>query len=88
MNTRITISNKTVKAMSVRLKGAYVRGDTRLVRRISILLEVLDAGQNVNAVSEKWAISGACIYEWIRELVLQGVGRLKYQRKGGRQAKL
>ncbi|NJM39491.1 MAG: IS630 family transposase [Anaerolineae bacterium] len=39
-------------------------------------------------MSEKWAISGACIYEWIRELVLQGVGRLKYQRKGGRQAKL
>ena len=88
MNTRITISNKTVKAMSQRLKGAYVRGDTRLVRRISALLEVLDAEQDVSAVSAKWAVSAACIYEWIRELVLQGVASLKYQRKGGRQAKL
>ena len=88
MNTRITISRQTVKVMSLRLKHAYDRGDTRLVRRISALLEVLDAQQDVSAVSDKWAISVGCIYDWIQELILHGVQSLKYQRKGGRSAKL
>ena len=88
MNTRITISRQTVKVMRQRLQHAYDRGDTRLVRRISALLEVLDAKQDVSAVSDKWAISVGCIYDWIQELMLNGVQSLKYQRKGGRCAKL
>ena len=88
MNTRITISRQTVKVMNQRLKHAYDRGDTRLVRRISAVLEVLDARQDVSAVSDKWAISVGCIYDWIQELMLNGVQSLKYQRKGGRSSKL
>lgn len=88
MNMRITISHETVNAMSQRLKVAYTRGDTRLVRRISALLEVLSGGQSVAAVSAKWAISPACLYDWVRELLLRGVDSLRYQRKGGRAPKL
>jgi transposase len=88
VSMRITISRRTVKLMEQRLKQAYERGDTRLVRRISSLLEVLDGKREVNAVSQKWGMSAACIYEWIDELVITGVASLKYQRKGGRQAKL
>ena len=88
MSMRITISHETVKAMSQRLQGAYARGDTRLVRRIGVLLEVLAAGQDVEAVSAQWALSAACIYDWVHELILDGVDSLRYQRKGGRAPKL
>lgn len=88
MNMRITISRQTVKAMSQQLKGAYDRGDTRLVRRISVLLEVLEAGQSVASVSAKWKIGPACIYDWAHELMLNGTASLTYQRKGGRVPKL
>lgn len=88
MNLRITLTRQTVKAMSQRLKRAYDRGDTRLVRRISVLLEVLDAGQSVVAVSAKWKISLACIYDWVHELLVKGSASLAYQRRGGRAPKL
>lgn len=88
MNLRITLSRQTVKAMSQRLKRAYDRGDTRLVRRISVLLEVLDAERSVAAVSDKWKVSPACIYGWVKELIGDGIASLAYQRKGGRAPKL
>lgn len=88
MTMRITISRQTVKAMLERLKGAYQRGDTRLVRRISTLLEVLEVEQPVTAVSTKWGISPGCVYEWVQAVLLHGVASLRYQRKGGRAAKL
>jgi transposase len=88
VNPRITISHETVKTMSERLTVAYQRGDTRLVRRISAVLEVLAAQQSVAAVSAKWVISPACLYEWITALLLDGIQSLRYQRKGGRAPKL
>ena len=88
MSMRITISRQTVKEMMKRLQMAYQRGDTRLVRRISGLLEVLDAQHSVAAVSTKWALSPACLYDWINELMISGMESLKYQRKGGRRPKL
>lgn len=88
MSPRITISRETVKVMIERLKVAYQRGDTRLVRRVSTLLEVVTTEQGVADVSTKWDISPACVYEWVEEFMLNGVGSLKYQRKGGRPSKL
>ena len=88
MTMRITISRQTVKAMSQQLKKAYDRGDTRLVRRIRVMLEVLEVGQSVAAVSATWSISPACIYDWIHELIERGIASLTYQRKGGRAPKL
>jgi hypothetical protein len=41
VNIRIRLSRQTVKAMQARLHQAYDRGDLRLVRRISVLLEYL-----------------------------------------------
>jgi transposase len=74
--------------MIQRLKIAYQRGDTRLVRRISAVLEVLTGPHSVAAVSEKWTCSPACLYEWITEMIVTGIESLRYQRKGGRAPKL
>lgn len=88
MSIRITISRRSVKDLTQKLKIAYSRGDIRLVRRISALLQVLDGEHEVSQVSETWGISDSCIYEWIQEFMLGGIKSLKYQRKAGRHSKL
>lgn len=88
MNVRITISNQTVKGIQTRLIGAYNRGDKRLIRKISVLLEVIESDGDIERVSHKWQISAAIVYEWLRALIQDGVESLKYQRKGGRAPKL
>lgn len=88
MNIRIRLSRQTVKAMQARLHQAYDRGDLRLVRRISVLLEYLTQATPIATLSQKWGIVGSTIYLWLNELVLQGLDSLVYHHAGGRPAKL
>ena len=88
MNARIHLTRPTVKAMQERLHQAYDRGDTRLGRRISVLLEHLLHEIPVAALTECWDVSVPCIYVWLNELLVQGIESLVYQHGGGRPAKL
>lgn len=88
MNIRITLSRPTVKAMRARLQQAYARGDMRLVRRISALLEHLEQQTEVMPLSQRWGFSLSCFYVWLNALILDGVSSLVYQHGGGRPAKL
>ncbi len=88
MNIRITLSRRTVKAMHARLQQAYARGDVRLVRRISALLEHLEQQTAVPTLSQRWGFSVACFYLWLHALILEGVSSLVYQHGGGRPARL
>jgi transposase len=88
MNLRIQLSSLTVKALQRRLQRAYTMGDVRLVRRISVLLEVLQERQPVAALAAQWDISVACIYHWVTEFMHRRLDSLVYQRGGGRRAKL
>lgn len=88
MNIRIRLSRQTVKALQVRLHQAYDRGDLRLVRRISVLLEYLTQGTPIPTLSQKWGMAGATVYLWLNELVLNGLDSLVYQHAGGRPTKL
>ena len=88
MNIRITLSRPTVKAMQSRLQQAYARGDERLVRRISVLLEHLQGQVPVATLIACWGISEATVYVWLQALLLNGVASLVYQHGGGRPAKL
>ena len=54
MNPRICLTRQTVNAMQERLQGAYDRGDIRLVRRISALLEHFVQHTPVRDLSERW----------------------------------
>jgi transposase len=74
--------------MQARLHQAYARGDLRLVRRISVLLEYLIPGTPIPTLSQKWDIAGATVYLWLNALVLDGLNSLVYQHAGGRPAKL
>lgn len=88
MNIRIRLSRQTVKAMQARLHQAYDRGDLRLVRRISVLLEYLTHATPIPTLSQKWGLVGSTVYLWRNELVLAGLDSLVYQHAGGRPAKL
>jgi hypothetical protein len=54
VDLRITLSRRTVKAMRARLQQAYLRGDVRLVRRISVLLAYLHVHVSVAVLCARW----------------------------------
>ncbi len=88
MDARIHVTRPTVDAMQKRLRGAYDRGDIRLVRRISALLEHFVQHTPIATLSERWGFSVPCAYVWINELLSTGLDSLVYQHAGGRPAKL
>lgn len=88
MDVRISLTRQTVKAMQARLLAAYIRGDVRLVRRISVLLEHFVEQTPLPKLGERWGVSLSCAYDWINALLLQGLDSLAYRHAGGRPAKL
>lgn len=88
MTVRIRLSGPTVKALQERLQEACKRDDARLVRRVSALLEHLVDGIPVEAVSARWGVSPACVYQWLHAFLLRGIESLVYGHAGGRPAKL
>lgn len=88
MNIRIRLSRQTVKALQARLHHAYDRGDLRVVRRISALLEHLTQDTPIPVLARKWDVASSTFYLWLTELVLEGLDGLVYQHAGGRPAKL
>ena len=88
MRIRIQASNATVKALQTRLQDAYRRDDVRLVRRISVLLELLTQTASVTALCERWGLSPSCLYDWQKAFMLRGMDSLVYRHSGGRPEKL
>ena len=88
MNIRIQLSRQTVKAMQHRLQAAYQQDDARLVRRIQTLLDHLVNGVPVATLSTHWGFTPSCFYQWLLELIVQGIASLRYQVGGGRKANL
>jgi transposase len=85
---RIQASHATVKALQVRLQDAYRRDDVRLVRRISVLLELLTQTASVMVLCERWGLSPSCLYDWQKAFMLRGMDSLVYRHSGGRPEKL
>jgi transposase len=74
--------------MQTRLQQAYARGDVRLVRRISVLLAYLHEHVSAPVLHERWGVSEATVYVWLKALLLAGLDSLAYAHGGGRPAKL
>jgi transposase len=88
VSLRIQASNATVKALYTRLQDAYRRDDVRLVRRISVLLDLLTHTASVAVLCEHWGLSPACLYDWQKAFMLRGMDSLLYRHSGGRPEKL
>src|SRR2546428_1235602 len=84
VSLRIQASNATVKALQTRLQDAYRRDDVRLVRRISVLLELLTQKTSVAVLCERWGLSPSCLYDWQKAFMLRGMDSLIYQHIVGR----
>ena len=85
---RIQASHATVKALQARLQDAYRRDDVRVVRRTSVLLELLTQTATVPVLCERWGLSPSCLYDWQKAFLLRGMDSLAYRHSGGRPEKL
>jgi transposase len=85
---KIQLSRATVKELHNRLQHAYQRDDVRLVRRITVLLDLLVHQVPVEVLSERWGLSPSCLYHWRQAFLLRGMESLVYHQSGGRRPKL
>jgi len=88
MRIRIQVSAATVKALHTRLQQAYQHDDVRLVRRITVLIELLVHQVPIAVLCECWGLSPSCLYDWQKAFLLRGLDSLVYQHGGGRPEKL
>jgi len=88
VSLRIQISATTVKALYARLQQAYRKDDVRLVRRTTVLIDLLVHHVPMAVLCERWGLSSSCLYDWQRTFLLHGVDSLNYRHSGGRRPKL
>jgi len=88
VSIRIQVSSATVKALHNRLQQAYLKDDVRLVRRTTVLLDLLVHLVPMALLCERWGLSASCLYDWQRAFLLYGLDSLVYRHGGGRRPKL
>src|SRR6266704_1654412 len=84
----IPVSSATVKAWHTRLPQAYLKDDVRLVRRMTVVIDLLVHHVPVEVLHERWGLSISCIYQWLQDFLLRGMDSLVYHPNGGRRPKL
>jgi transposase len=70
------------------LQHAYRRDDVRLVRRTTVLLDLLVHHVPVEVLCAQWGLSPACLAGWRQAFLLRGMDSLVYRHGGGRRPKL
>jgi transposase len=85
---RIQLSRTTVKDLHRHLQHAYQRDDVRLVRRITVLIDLLVHHVPVSVLCERWRLSPSCLYAWQKAFMMRGMDSLSYRHSGGRPDKL
>jgi transposase len=88
VSIRIQASSATVKALHTRLQQAYLKDDVRLVRRTTVLIDLLVHHVPMAVLCERWGLSASCLYDWQRAFLLHGLDSLVYRHGGGRPEKL
>jgi transposase len=88
MCIRIQRSRATVKDLHSRLQHAYRRAEVRLVRRTTVVIDLLVPHVPVAGLCARWGLSPACLYGWQQALLLRGLDSWVYGHGGGRQAQL
>src|SRR5215510_10862748 len=88
VSLRIQVSAATVKALHARLQQAYRKDDVRLVRRTTVLMDLLVHHVPMAVLCERWGLSSSCLYGWQRAFLLHGMESLYYRHSGGRRPKL
>jgi transposase len=85
---RIQRSRATVKDLHHRLQHAYQRDEVRLVRRTTVLIDLLVYDVPMPVWCERWGLSPSCLYPWRQDFLLHGGDSLVSRHGGGRRPKL
>src|SRR3989442_9246095 len=88
VSLRIQVSSATVKALNTNLQQAYLKDDIRLVRRTTVLIDMLVHQVPIPVLCGRWSLSASCLYEWQRAFLLHGLDSLVSRHSGGRRPKL
>jgi transposase len=88
VSIRIQVSSATVKALHTKLQQAYLKDDMRLVRRTTVLIDMLVHHVPIPVLCERWSLSASCLYDWQRTFLLHGLDSLVSRHSGGRRPKL
>jgi hypothetical protein len=88
VSLRIQVSAATAKALHTRLQQAYLKDDVRLVRRTTVLIDLLVHHVPLAVLCERWGLSASCLYDWQKAFLLHGLESLCYRHSGGRRPKL
>jgi len=88
VSLRIQVSAATVKALHTRLPQADLKDDVRLLRRTTVVIDLLGHHVPMAVLCERWALSSSCLYDWQRAFLLHGMESLHYRHSGGRRPKL
>ena len=73
VSIRIPLRRATVKDLYSRLQYAYQHDDGRLVRRTTVLIDLLVHHVPVARLCERWGLSPACLYAWQKAFLLHGL---------------
>src|SRR5438094_10191564 len=85
VSIRIQLSRSTVKDLHNRLQHAYQRDDVRLVRRTTVLIDLLVHHVPVEELRAQWGLSVSCMYGWRQAFLLHGMESVVSHHGGGRQ---
>ena len=88
VSLKIQVSSATVKALDARLRQAYLKDDVRLVRRTTVLIDLLVHHVPLAVLCERWGLSASCLYDWQKAFLRHGLESLCYRHSGGRRPKL
>ncbi len=88
VSIRIQVSSATVKALHTKLQQAYLKDDIRLVRRMTVVIDLLVHHVPVEVLHARWGLSISCIYQWRQDFLLRGMDSVVYHQSGGRRPKL
>jgi transposase len=88
VSIRMQVSSATVKALHTKLQQAYLKDDMRLVRRTTVLIDMLVHQGPIPVLCERWSLSASCLYDWQRAFLLHGLDSLVYRPSGGRRPQL
>src|SRR5262249_60550866 len=66
----------------------YLQDDIRLVRRTTVLIDLLVHQAPIPVLCERWSLSASCLYDWQRGFLLHGLDSLVSRHSGGRRPKL
>ena len=81
-------SSATVKALHTKVHQAYRKDDRRLVRRTTVLIDMLVHQGPIPVLCARWSLRASCLYAWQRAFLLHGLDRLVSRHSGGRRPQL